>query len=49
MDEVTARRQKKCAESEEGHTFTEDGYGICTKCLLRVTKAKKEIVEKGYE
>lgn len=32
-----ANIQRECAESEEGHTFTEGNHGVCTKCTLSVT------------
>lgn len=32
-DELTVRRQKKCAESQAGHVFFN---GICQKCALTV-------------
>lgn len=41
-DELTTRRQKKCAESERGHQFPfESGYGTCVHCLLKVEPPKE--------
>lgn len=35
-DELTVKRQQKCADRPQGHTFTQGDFGICSNCLLRV-------------
>jgi hypothetical protein len=36
-DELKPRRQRRCAESREGHTFPDDKpFGVCTKCELEI-------------
>lgn len=36
LDEVTRKRQEKCAQRPQGHTFTQVTYGTCSNCLLKV-------------
>lgn len=38
---------RECAESEEGHTFSEGDHGVCTKCSLSVVKNTSSTPEPG--
>lgn len=35
-DQLTLKRQIKCARRPQGHTFSSVTYGVCSNCLLRV-------------
>lgn len=45
---ILTKRQRRCAESEQGHEFPFDRpYGVCVHCLLRVNPPKDEHPSQG--
>ena len=43
MDELTVYRQRKCAESKEGHrwSFPQNGISSCEKCEMTIRRTEK--------
>jgi len=49
IDEVTAMRQKKCAQRPQGHTFTQDYFGVCSNCLLKITPEEAAKINSNHK